>query len=74
MINCPICGCSHATAVRHVAWGGFAAPIVYRLVRCVACGTRFSARSGRHEGELVRGYVGAVLATMLLAVVVIAAA
>jgi hypothetical protein len=67
MASCPACGGERADTVRHVAWGGVVAPRLYRLVRCAACGSRFSARTGRPERELVRGYLRGVLAATLLA-------
>lgn len=63
--GCPTCGSQLAVPVRHVAWGGVIAPRLYRLVQCSGCGARYSANTGRHEKELLRGYIRGVLVVAL---------
>lgn len=63
--GCPTCGSQLAAPVRHVAWGGVIAPRLYRLVQCSGCGERYSASTGRHEKDLIRGYVRGVILAML---------
>jgi hypothetical protein len=56
-IPCPKCGSNEARRVRWTSWGGFLGPLLFRLVCCLGCGTRYVARTGQVEQYAAKSYL-----------------
>jgi hypothetical protein len=56
-IACPECGSAEARRVCWTSWGGFLGPVLFGLVCCLDCGTRYGSRSGAAEKHAARSYL-----------------
>jgi hypothetical protein len=54
---CPECGSADARRVRWTSWGGFLGPLLFGLVRCLGCGTRYVSRTGQVEKHAAKSYL-----------------
>jgi hypothetical protein len=58
---CPKCGGKDVVRIRWTPWGGFLGPLLFRLVRCLDCGSRHAARTKASERQVIGSYLRIVM-------------
>jgi hypothetical protein len=68
---CPMCGGKETRRVRWTPWGGIVGPLVFKLMRCKDCGSRFGGRSKHSEDRVMRAHVKTVAPVLLVVSVLV---